>query len=294
MNILVISKISIPAKDRTLPAWEHLRGLGHTVIVEHPEKVGPILTGRFDAMISMGVSVMDETFAALERFPGTPLFCYNWDCYEWVWTNPRSGEYDYRRYGDLLRLAKEVWVPSSCTGRCNERWWGVKHNHVVLSSCPWWEAKPDELKDGGYALCTLRHLPDKWDTKFEECCADLGIPFVRTDHNLSRPDYEKTVAGCRFMVNHYLEASTGGLTLMEAYHHGKPCLCSDSPWNGARDYFGDRAVYFDHASEDDFRAKLIRMHANPPRPDPAEARRWIEDNYSDQVMVEKMLGRMQA
>jgi len=122
MNILVCSKISIPAKDRTLPAWEYLRSLGHTVTVEHPctlqidiENFGS--WAKPDAIISMGVSIMEETFEAIRRWPDVPLFCYNWDTYEWVWSNPRPGEYDYNRYGDLLRKATQIWVPSNCTGR---------------------------------------------------------------------------------------------------------------------------------------------------------------------------------
>lgn len=292
MRILVCSKVSIPARDRTLPAWEYLRSLGHEVVVEHP---GGVPAGaRPDALISMGVSIMDETFAALERFPGVPLFCYHWDCYSWVWTNPRPGEYDYARYGELLRRAEEVWVPSRCTKRQALQWWSLPDNRVqvILASCPWWD-HPD-VRNDGYALCTLRRLPDEWCPVFEECCAELKIAHRRTDHQLSYEGYQDAVAGCKFLVNHFKEASTGGLTLMEGYRLGKPVLCSDSEWNGAADYFGGRAVYFRHGDRDDFKQKLLMLYHGVYTPNYDAQRRYVEDNFSDVRMVTDMLGRMTA
>lgn len=295
MKILVCSRISIPAKDRTLPAWEHLRSLGHEVWVEHPGSEA--VPGRPDALISMGVTIMDETFAALERFPGVPLYAYNWDVYKWVWDNPRPGEYDYKRYGELLARAKEIWVPSACTGRRTEQWYGLQNWHVILSACPWWEY--DDVRDEGYALCTLRHIPDPWDTKFEEACEELSIPYLRTDHNLPYEEYQKAVAHCRFLVSHYYEASTGGLTLLEGYYHGKPCLLSDSEWHGGRDYMGGRALYFRFGDEADFKRQLLAMHqyhhpslTKPPVRE--ECRRWITENFSDIRMVNQMLARIHA
>ena len=290
MNILVCSRISIPAKDRTLPAWEYLRSQGHQVWVEHPGS--DRIPGKPDVLISMGVTIMDETFDALKRWPDVPLFCFNWDVYAWVWTHPRPGEYDYRKYGELLSHAREVWVPSKCTGRRTEQWYGLKNWHVILSACPWWDY--DDVRDDGYALCTLRHIPDPWDTMFETTCEDLGIPYRRTDHDLSYTDYQKAVAHCKFLVSHYYEASTGGLTLMEGYYLGKPCLLSDSEWMGGRDYMGDRAMYFRWGDETDFRAKLITMNRNTPALNREDCRRWVTSNYSDQRMIDDMMRRISA
>lgn len=288
MNFLICSKLSIPAKDLTLPAWKYMRAMGHTFTVEHPRDCRE----KPDAIISMGVTIMDETFAALDKFPNTPLYCYNWDCYEWVWTRPRKGEYNYRRYGELLKLAREIWVPSVCTGKRTTQWWGLTNWSVILSACPYWEY--ENVRDDGYVLCTLRKIPDPWCDKFEQACESLGITYRRTDHKLDRKGYEDAVAGCRFLVNHYFEASTGGLTLMEGYYLGKHCLVSDSEWNGARDYMQDRAVYFRHGDENDFKNKLLQMWKSPPKVDRQEAKQWIETNYSDQRMIDDMLRRIEA
>lgn len=289
MNFLVVSRISIPAKDRTLPAWNYLRDLGHRVVVEHPES--PEIRSRPDVLISMGVTIMEETFAALKRFGDVPLYCYNWDCYEWVWSRPRPGEYDYKRYGELLKQAREVWVPSYCTGERTTQWWGIKNWNVILSACPYWDHP--NVHDGGYALCTLREIPDPWWGKFEECCARLNIPYKMSLHEKTYQEYQDLVAGCRFLCAPLYELSTGGLTLMEGYYLGKPCLVSDSRWNGARDYLGDRANYFKHGDVHDFEDALIRMHDNPP-PVLADHQFHIKHKFSDQRMVDDMLARIRG
>lgn len=295
MDFLVVSRISIPAKDRTLPAWEYLRSLGHRVWVEHPGS--PAIAGKPDAIISMGVTVMDETFAAMGRFPGVPVWAYMWDCYAWIWEPGQEGkvqarhpgrpnEYDYVRYGELLRQARRVWVPSRCTGLRTTQWWGVSNWEVVLSACPWWDYP--NVSDGGYALCTLREIPDPYWGRFEKACEELGIPYRMTRHECDYDLYQEYVANCSFLVSPLYELSTGGLTLLEGYRLGKPCLLSDSPWHGGRDYLGGRATYFTHDDERDFRDKLLSMWLEPPRP-PYDCRDWVERNFNDRQMVEDML-----
>lgn len=292
MNILVCSRISIPAKDRTLPTWEHLRALGHEIIVEHPSSVPT--TERPDAMISMGVTIMEETFEALDRFPGVPLYCYNWDCYEWVWKNPRPGEYDYVRYGELLRKAEEVWVPSVCTARRTVQWWNIPPNRIVriLSACPWWDHP--NVRDEGYALCCLREIPDPWWGMFEKCCEEMNIPYRMSKHEKSYEEYQDLVAGCKFLCAPLYELSTGGLSLMEGYRLGKPVLLSDSEWNGGVDYFGKRAAYFRHGDVADFQRWLYVMYHGVWTPNLECQKRYIEENFSDERMGENMLGRILA
>jgi hypothetical protein len=303
VKILVCSRVSIPAKDRTLPAWEHLRALGHVVSVCHP---GQVDSGdRPDVVISMGVTIMDETFEAVNRWPDVPLYCYNWDCYEWVWQKPNYGlvqayhpsrgkEYDYVRYGQLLRLAREVWVPSKCTGVRTEQWWGLKNWRVILSACPWWEY--DDVGDDGYALCCLREIPDPYWGRLERVCKEIGIPLHMPRHELPYADYQREVARCRFLVSDLYELSTGGLSLLEGYYHGKPVLLSDSPWHGGRDYFGGRAIYFKHDDEVGLKMQLKFMH-DPGRPrtteELGEMKTWITTNFSDQRMAGEMLARIE-
>lgn len=360
MNFLIVSRVSIPAKDRTLPCWEYLRSLGYQVVVKHPEQTIP--GEQPDVIISMGVTIMEETIQAALRWPGTPLYCYNWDVYEWVWEPGQGGkvrakhasrpnEYDYVRYGDLLRQAREIWVPSVCTGRRTEQWYGLKNWHVILSACPWWdwpceacdgegstmyqwakewcvktggtrEFLPDGswfyrtgdgkeigfktiggpcdgcsgtgsgVRDDGYALCALRKIPDPQWGWFERACEELKIPCRSTRHEVSYEEYQRAVAHCRFIVSPLHELSTGGLTLMEGYYHGKPCLLSDSPWHGGKDYMGGRCFYFRDGDYEDFKFKLRWVYDNTPMINLAQARHWITENFSDRRMVDDMLARI--
>lgn len=301
MRILVISRVSIPAKDRTLPCWEHLRSLGHEVVVEHPNSVPS--NQHPDAMISMGITVMEETFAAVEKFGSSvPLYCFNWDVYEWVWEPGKEGkvqayheirnqgqqrEYDYVRYGDLLWKARRIWVPSNCTGIRTTQWYGLQNWSVILSSCPWWDY--DNVRDDGYALMCLRQIPDRHWGMFERCCERAGIPYKTPKHELSYAEYQDVVAGCRFIVAPLYELSTGGLSLMEAYYHGKPVLISDSRWNAGGEYFGNRAVYFKDGDEDDLVKKLRLIYQKPEDYWSHDGKQYITERYSDQRMVESML-----
>jgi hypothetical protein len=299
MNFLIVSRISIPAKDRTLPCWTYLRSLGHTVTVEHPDSVPSNV--KPDVIISMGVTIMDETFRALERWPGVPNYQFMWDCYNWVWTPGKEGkeqayhacrgkEYNYILYGDLLRRATEIWVPSECTGRRTTQWWGCTNWSVILSACPWWDHP--NVRDDGYTLMCLREIPDPWWGVFERTCEKLGIPYKCTRHEVKYEEYQDAVAGCRFICAPLYELSTGGLSLMEAYRLGKPVLISDSEWNGGRDYFGRRAYYFKHGNEENFARMIAGMWCGSTMA--SDHKEYIETNFSDKRMVDDMLRRIEC
>lgn len=295
MNVFVVSKGD--DAENAHPTWRELRRLGHTVVVGEPSRK---LAEYPDAVISMGVTLMDNTIKAIELWPNARLYCYNWDVYEWVWTRPRREEtpgtpafLDYRRYGELLKRAHEVWVPSECTGRRTTQWYGLTNWTRILSACPWWEH--DNVRDDGYALMCLREIPDPWWGVFERCCEELGIPYKAPQHKLSWEEYKDVVAGCRFICAPLYELSTGGLSLMEAYYHGKPVLISSSEWNGARDYFDldgrNRAWLFKHGDEDNFKDKLDLMYNNKI-PVAKDCKEYITTNFSEERFARDMHARI--
>lgn len=273
MNVFVVSRGD--AAERDHPTWQELRRLGHDVYVGEDYDV---MSHPPDAIISMGVTLMDSTFDALSKWSAwAKLYCYNWDVYEWVWTRPREGEYDYKRYGELLERAHEVWVPSDCTGRRTTQWYGLTNWRRILAWVEPWEAR--NVRDDGYALCCLREIPDPWWGVFERCCEELNIPYKTTRHGLSQREYRDSIEGCRFICAPLYELSTGGLSLLEAYHHGKPVLLSDSEWNGGRDYFNGRAHWFDHRSEEDFKRALSFMQYKGAIVAPHH-REYVAENFS--------------
>ena len=287
MRIIVCSREGVSEADQHLASWEYVRSLGHTVWVKPPSWKINKRKLKPHAIISWGVSHMEESFIFHHRYPTVPLFCYNWDCYEWVWSNPRPGEYNFGQYGNLLYRAAKIWVPSHCTGLRTKQWWDLDQWEVIKSACPWWEH--DNVHDGEYALCCLREIPDPWWGMFEMACEQIGIPYKTTRHEVTHKEYRDAVAGCRFLVAPLFELSTGGLTLMEGYYHGKPCLINDSEWNGGRDYMGDRATYFKHGDFEEFKRVLMLMQSNTPVVDVPEAREWITKNYSEERMMDDIL-----
>lgn len=286
-NLLVLTAVPVSGTNRVIGDWSYARFLGYNVTLwpERP-RVRP------DAVVCMSISRMAEAYEARRQWPDVPLWCYQWDAYEWVWSNPRPGEYDYGRWGELLRQSREIWVPSVCTGQRTREWWGLDNWRVVLSSVPWWDP-PGPVTDEGYLLCSLREIPDPWCNRFEQACEELGIPYRRSNHTLSWEEYQRTVAGCRALVSHYYELSTGGLTLLEGYRLGKPVLLNASPWHGGIDYFGNRAQYFREGDYADFKHCLQELWTNPPAV-PADAREWVEDRYDDGRFIRTMLERIHA
>lgn len=275
------------------PVWRRVRSRDHTVYAGEPKHC-PFVP---DAIVSWGATLTDLTFESLVRWPTARLYCYNWDVYEWVWTRPRKeeqegtpGRIDYVRYGELLKRAREIWVPSNCTGRRTTQWYGLTNWTRILSAIPYWDHS--NVRDDGYALCCLREIPDPWWGTFERCCAELGIPYRSTRHECSEAKYRDAVAGCRFICAPLYELSTGGLSLMEAYYLGKPVLLSDSEWNGGRDYLGDRADYFRHGDEQNFKEQLMYVFGR--------GRRWDSDfkhyvaRFSDERMADEILTRIEA
>jgi len=281
MKVLVLSKLSLPEAKRTIPDWD----VDWVTVAEDPSEVN----FTPDAIVSMGVGVMEQTYKAIERWSSVPLFCYNWDTYEWVWNNPRPGEYDYHRYGELLKQAKEIWVPSACTKRRTHQWWNLP-SKVILSSCPYWDY--ENVRDGGYVFCSLREIPDRqWDW-FEAACKSLGLPYKMSNHECSLEEYQDLVAGCKFIVSHLYEASTGGLTLLEAYYLGKPCLLSNSDWNGGVDYLEDRARYF--GSYNGLKFNLMDMWENPLPLSRDQTITYVKEHFSSAVMISKIKERLDA
>lgn len=292
MHILVVSRQSLPDRETTIPAWNYCRSLGHTVsVIQTVEKVGT----KPDVIVCMGVSLQDEAFALVKRYPGTPLAVYNWDCYEYVWTNPRPREYDFRKFGELLHIADKVWVPSHCTGERTTQWWGIAPSKIerILSSVPYWDHA--NVEDLGYVYCALREIPDKWWGKLEQACAELRLPIIMSKHEFDYKHYQKALAACRVIVAPLYELSTGGLSLMEAYYLGKPVLINGSKWNGGADYLGDRAHYFNDCDYEDLKRKLLAIYKTPemrvPRPDHKE---YVTINFSDQRMIDDFLRSLQG
>ena len=77
---------------------------------------------------------------------------------------------------------------------------------------------------------------------------------------------------------------------------GKEVLLCNSPYIGGKDYFGDRAHYFEPNYES-LRDKIGLMwdqRRTFPSRTLADKKAWVQENHSLQTIAKNILGRLQA
>jgi len=99
--------------------------------------------------------------------------------------------------------------------------------------------------DQGYVCDPLRSIPDAHAGWLKRVCNELEIPYKHGGNNRTWNDYKNFIKDCSFIVCPWYEASTGGMSLVEGYDIGKSMLICNSDYLGAKEYFGDRANYFE-------------------------------------------------
>jgi len=287
MNISFLTPVyrdnRLPGNRFLVPLALELKNFRHDVIVNDCNE-------NIDVIISMTVNIMDRTLTFHNKYPKIPVICYNWDIYEWVWKDERGKDYDYKKYGELLKECIEVWCPSQCTVDRLKEWFNLDNGRVLKTCSLYYDKKPI---DGRFVYNPLRAIPDRNYGLFEKACNELNIPYkTRGNTYLPWDEYTENVAQCSFMVSPYYEASTGGLALIEGTYLGKPCLASDSKYCGVRDYMGDRAWYFKHDSYEDLKAKIKEMWENTPKLNIQECQEWVKENYPHYRMAKDMNDRL--
>jgi hypothetical protein len=246
-----------------------LEALGHTITDESP-----------DAVIGMSISQMPRIWQMHHTYPDALLFNYSWDIYSWVWTTPRPGEYDYKRYVELLNESTEVWVPSVAEQKRHDK---LSIPTTVIKSYSLYF--PLERTNGGYVFNAMREIPDEEWGWARKACEELGIPYVESDRNRTFEEYKDVLSGARLLISPNKEASTGGLSLIEGYYNGIPALVNGGGGNGGNEYVPCTTFL----GYDDLRNKLLESF---PVLDVAKCRKWVEQNYSPRIMAEKVNTRL--
>jgi len=280
MKILVIKPRSVNI-DPWIP---ELRSRGHTVVENELKSITP------DVIIGASISVINKIRHAQKTFPNVPMINYNWDVYEWVWKHPRG--YDWKGYGELLKNSHEVWCPSESVVKRNFDWFKIgQDKSIIIKTFARLFDYEGEVKDQRFIYNPLRSIPDRNLGWLKKACTNLNIPLVQSGHRLTESEFQKTILNCSFMVCEYYEASTGGLTLIEGHKYGKPVLVSDSPYMGAKDYFGDRAEYFKHNDYASFEKKIKHLWENTPVLKRDECEKFVQQ-YTIESMIDKMEERL--
>lgn len=243
-----------------------------------------------DFIVCTGQARLNQWKDFHKKHPNIPMVNYVWDFYEWVWKSPRG--YDWHGYGEYLKKCKELWCPSQEVKTRMEEYFKLGSQcQIIPTWARFFSVDDSKICDKRYVYNPLRIIPDRNVGWIEKVCKELKIPLVQSKHKLSEAQFQKTIVECSFMVCDYYEASTGGLTLLEGYYHGKPCIISDSPYMGAKDYLGDKAIYFKHNDIDDLKRVVKNLWENPKSFDLEKTRKAFT-HLTLEGMVKQMIERL--
>ena len=237
------------------PIENELRNQGVEVLTNNCDE-------NCDFIFLSTITSTDQANRAVEKYPNIPLVVYNWDQYAWHKTQTR---YNWKVFDKLQEKCIEIWVPShAVTNRIKEYISDTSKCHLVKSYARLFEYPENKISDQRYIVHVMRPYPhDPQNDWLDKACDELQIPLKKPNHKLSENEFQSLLANCTFTSCPYWEASTGGLTLIEAFNLGKPTLVCDSPYMGARDYFGDHAVYFEEGNFEDYKNKIKLLFDNP-------------------------------
>lgn len=260
---------------------------GALSVLGHQIRINKIDDGC-EAIMNFSISRMQETKELHKQFPIIPLFVYCWDAYRWCLERPRQEEYDWKAYGEWLRTAREIWSPSIASAR------SLKENYdlpseVIRSYAPIHHLVGLQREDKGYVFHAMRDYPDDHLDDLKEICEELQIPFVRSKQTMSLQEYCEAIRCCSFIVSHYEEASTGGLSLLEAAYLGKRCLVSDSLYNGGREYLEQCADVFRSGDKNDLKEKIWELWE-----DRTQKMIYLPEIFSLSVMAKKIDSRLKT
>jgi len=199
-----------------------------------------------DFILCMNGLSQNSRFKSIsERYPNIKSIMYVWDLYPWT---------KYARGFESVNNYTEIWTPSNEVILRLKEIYNVDTNkcRVIRAYINFFEDIDNKLDNKGYAYHFARPYIDPNLGFCERASEITNIPLVKSTHDFSPEKYKTTILQCSFLVTDYMEASTGGLTLLEGYYHGKDILISDSIYQGAKDYFGERAFYFKDGDIDDY------------------------------------------
>jgi hypothetical protein len=240
-----------------------------------------------DFIVSLnGLSQYRKFNSFKDNFPHIKTIMYVWDMYPWT---------DYSISYNMLKDYDQIWVPSNEVILRLKEFYDIDPNKckVIKAYAELYEAGEIEIENKGYVYHFARKYKDHNLGFCEVASKRTQIPLISSRQNLSFESYKENVLKCSFLVLDYMEASTGGLTMLEGYYYGKDVLFSDSLYQGGKDYFGDRAYYFKDGDIDDYVEKfkfLYEKSFNHKISDyeMKERKQFITDNYIIDVMTKNV------
>tara|TARA_R100001163_G_scaffold12639_1_gene11825 strand:- start:48039 stop:48890 length:852 start_codon:yes stop_codon:yes gene_type:complete len=230
-----------------------------SAIREHAEVQEGSPTEDCTHFLSLQTGGEDQMLGIRESIPEAKITTYCWDCYEWIWDHTYM--FDWRPFGEQCKASDLVMVPSyGQVMRLNQHW-GIEEARTMIVPAYAQLFDYDDIADDGYVCDPLRDIPDRHSGWASRACNELNIPYIRVGNTRSWEEYQWIIAHSSFVICPWYEASTGGMSLIEAYNLGKNVLVCDSPYMGAKEYFKERAYYFDPSYES-MKQQILNMWEN--------------------------------
>lgn len=252
------------------------------------------LTGDCSFIFCGTIWRMNVVKAERVRFPHVPTIHYNWDLYPFQVVEcsgfKRANPDLWDPYLDELKTCRDIWVPSETVINRTREFVGRDDCTLIKTSVRPWDATK-LASPRCYAVDVMRKYPDPNRDLAHEHCAAVNVDLIETQNETPWQSFKQTIVNARLLISAHFEASTGGLTLLEGYWHGVPCLLSNSPRHGGSEYFGCRADYFQWDNPVLFRRKVRELMEHPRQVNVDEARTWITQEYSEYAMAQRMAKR---
>ena len=220
------------------------------------------------------------------QYPKIKTIMFVWDLYPWT---------EYAHGMKNIIHYDEIWAPSNEVILRLIEFYNVNLNKykIIKSYVNFFENENYELKEKFVYHPVRKYKPDPNYGFLERACNELGILYSRNTHGLDYMEYKRNILSCAFLVTEYMEASTGGLTLLEGYYHGKQVLLSDSIYQGGRDYFGDRSFYFKDGNYDDFKDKVNFLWNMEDETNLTDRQKFCKQ-YDIEIIVDEIINRLNS
>ena len=212
---------------------------------------------------------------------------YIWDHYSWYLRGYNEAgmhtgylELDVPRLNRTLEKCDWVLCPNEGTARMLSMYSKPKAKPIkILPFTRFFE--PENIPDKNYvALCARPYPIDFSDSWAVKALKELEIPYIYNHENIDffvkKENFKQLLTSCTFIMDTKFEASTNGMSLVEAYNLGKPVLIPNSPFAGGNEMFGERAYTYKWDSYEDLKEKIKFLWEIRPKQNIADCKEFCK------------------
>jgi len=245
-----------------------------------------------DIIFCFQLDFLDLVLYLKEKFPKKKFITFIFDAYSWITTHPRGYEWD--KYGQVCAISDHcITVDLGQKQRIQEHW-GIDKDKISVTHCYSRNIEYNkDIFDANFVFCPLRRYEaDPFVDWFKISCQELQIPYKLStkDHGNIGYDWESyldILAQCSFLVSHYYEHGSGGMSCPEALQLGKVTLFCDSPFNAGKEYLGDLGYYF-QPNITALKERLLELWKARPTIDIDRGREFFNSKFTKEIFFKSL------